>query len=179
VFGANRAFVARLRGRLAEARQGYEAALAVLERAEDRNYLALVLGNLGEIDLLEGAVERGRARLEAAVALAHRAGFAMIEGVFRGTLAWERALRTGDPSGFPAADRLLRDGGFRDEHSRLLARWAEAEARHGAIAAARERLAEAEALDRGVPWVVAAIAAARTALNGDLAGSAGASLRVG
>ncbi len=179
VFVANRAFVARLRGRLAEARQGYEAAVSVLERTEDRNYLALALGNLGEIDLLEGAVAVGRGRLEAAVALARRAGFAMIEGVFRGALALESATRTGDMSGFLEAERLLREGGFRDERGRLLARWAEAEARRGDLSTARERLAEAEALDRGVPWVAAAIAAARAAVGGDTEGGADAPPRVG
>jgi predicted ATPase/class 3 adenylate cyclase len=66
-FHARAARMARLRGRMAEAKALYEQALAVLDEASRGHEAALVLARLGEIDFREGHAREAVVRLERAL----------------------------------------------------------------------------------------------------------------
>lgn len=143
---ANRGALELDAGDLDGAQRFLEDALPVLQETGDRRFEAIVLGNLGRAALERGHHPRSRTLLTAAVAQAQQLRLPLVEGAFRGLLgslfgadgeleAAREELQRGE--------ELLASSSQRQEHVRLLERWAQVEADAGHELAAADLLRRA------------------------------------
>ena len=107
----------RLFGRPGAARVAYADALVALRARGDRVHEALVLGNLGELSLEDGALQEGERLLREAVDRSAAVGFAKLEGLFLASLGLARTLLGNAASGaadLARSEEILHAGRFED-----------------------------------------------------------------
>ena len=156
VYQANRAFVERLLGRPGAARVAYADALVALRVRGDRVHEALVLGNLGELSLEDGALQEGERLLREAVDRSAAVGFSKLEGLFLASLGLARTLLGDAASGaadLARSEEILHAGRFEDALCCARATRARAATARGDFDAARSHLAAARRISPGIPWV--------------------------
>lgn len=139
-------------GRLAEARAGFEEALALHRQVGPRSAVIEMQGMLGELALERGNLPLASQLLDQSVRMASDGASPLLEGIFegaRGTLWAVQDQAERARTSLRRGSELLEQCGDRHEQRRLLRRWAEAEALLGDAERAAElyaRVAQEEQL---------------------------------